>query len=308
MEAWNNNLGLPQIFDANDKWNCLRADKIGDEFGVQYIIKGGGNEYQRIKDMKASNASFIVSLNFPQAQDVEDPSEARFVSLNDMKHWEMAPANASYFEKAGINFCLTTADLRNITQFWTNLRKAMDYGLSENKAMEALTKNPATLLGIYDKVGSLDEGKLANFIITNGPVFNEKSIIIQNWIQGEKYSVKEDAWTNIAGTYKLTVNTPAGAENYTLDVKSNSSLNMFGKDTMSTKFTYDGKTVKLSYATMVRRQRGGGGPGGGGADLAAVVLVEDNKLFNYLHLQQDFPVIVAEPNGMVPELIHWEIL
>ena len=264
LQAWNDNLSLPQIFDANDKWNCLRADRIGDEFGVQYILKGGGNEYQRIKEMKASNATFIITLNYPQAQDVEDPNEARFVSLNDMKHWEMAPANAASFEKAGINFCLTTADLRSIPQFWTNLRKAMEYGLSESKAMEALTKTPATLLGIYDKVGSLDEGKIANFIITNGPVFNEKSVIIQNWVQGEKYSVKEDAWTNIAGTYKLTVNTPAGTENYTLDVKSNSSLNMVGKDTMSTRFTYDGKSVKLSYAQMQRRQRGGGGPGGGG--------------------------------------------
>ena len=264
LQAWNDNLSLPQIFDANDKWNCLRADKIGDEFGVQYILKGGGNEYQRIKEMKASNATFIITLNFPQAQDVEDPNEARFVSLNDMKHWEMAPANAAAFEKAGINFCLTTADLRNITQFWTNLRKAMEYGLSESKAMEALTKTPATLLGVYDKVGSLDEGKIANFIITNGPVFNEKSVIIQNWIQGEKYSVKEDAWTNIAGIYKLTVNTPAGAENYTLDVKSNSSANMVGKDTMSARFSYDGKAIKLSYAQMQRRRGGGGGPGGFG--------------------------------------------
>ena len=193
---------------------------------------------------------------------MEDPNEARFVSLNDMKHWEMAPANAAAFEKAGIPFCLTTADLRTITQFWTNLRKAMDYGLSENKAMEALTKTPATLLGIYDKVGSLDEGKIANFIITNGPVFNEKSIIIQNWIQGEKYTVKEDAWTNIAGTYKLAVNTPAGTENYTLDVKSNSSASVYGKDTLSTRFSYDGKAVKLSYAKMQGR-RGDGGFGGG---------------------------------------------
>lgn len=263
MQAWNDNLSLPQIFDANDKWNALRADRIGDEFGVQYIIKGGGNEYQRIKDMKESKASFIVTMNYPQAQDVEDPNEARFVSLSDMKHWEMAPANAASFEKAGINFCLSTADLRQVTQFWTNLRKAMDYGLTDTKALEALTKTPATLLGIYDKVGSLDEGKIANFIITSGPVFNQGSSIIQNWIQGEKYSVKEDAWTNIAGTYKLAVNTPAGTENYTLDVKSNSSANMYGKDTMSARFTYDGKSVKLSYAQMQRR-RGGGGPGGGG--------------------------------------------
>ncbi len=263
MQAWNDNLSLPLIFDANDKWNCLRADRIGDEFGVQYILKGGGNEYQRIKDMKDSKASFIITLNFPQAQDVEDPNEARFVSLSDMKHWEMAPANAASFEKAGINFCLSTADLRQVTQFWTNLRKAIDYGLSESKALEALTKAPATLLGVYDKIGSLDEGKIANFIITNGPVFSTGSVIVQNWIQGEKYSVKEDAWTNIAGTYKLKVNTPAGTEDYTLDVKNNSTANMYGKDTLSARFSYDGKSVKLSYAQMQRRQRGGAGPGGG---------------------------------------------
>ncbi|HRO70725.1 MAG TPA: amidohydrolase, partial [Chitinophagaceae bacterium] len=55
LKAWNDIQDLPQFFEATDKWNSLRADKIGDEFGVQYIIKAGGNEYQRIKDMKATN-------------------------------------------------------------------------------------------------------------------------------------------------------------------------------------------------------------------------------------------------------------
>ena len=81
LQAWNENQNLPQIFEANDKWNNLRADRIGDEFGVQYIIKAGGNEYQRIKEMAATKASFIVPLNYPQAMDVEDPNDARFVSL-----------------------------------------------------------------------------------------------------------------------------------------------------------------------------------------------------------------------------------
>ena len=143
LQSWNDNQGMPQIFESNDKWNDLRADKIGDEFGVQYIIKAGQNEYQRIKEMKATNATFILPLNYPQAQDVEDPADARFVSLEDMKHWELAPANAAAFEKAGIPFCLTTADLRAVNTFWANLRKAMEYGLSEAKAMEALTKTPA---------------------------------------------------------------------------------------------------------------------------------------------------------------------
>ena len=278
LKSWNENQDLPQIFEAGDKWNNLRADRIGDEFGVQYIIKAGQNEYQRIKEMKATNATFILPLNYPQAQDVEDPTDARFVSLNDMKHWELAPTNAAAFEKAGIPFCLTTADLRTVSQFWTNLRKAMEYGLSENKAMESLTKNPAIALGVYDKVGSLDAGKLGNFLITNGPVFNEKTIILQNWVQGIKYTIKEDA-ASVAGTYALNVNTPSGTEKYTLDVKSATTVTMFAKDTLNSKFSFDGKQVKISYAPMARRQRpattpgqmpdttrrpGGGIPGGGG--------------------------------------------
>ena len=283
LQSWNDNQGLVQIFDANDKWNDLRADRIGDEFGVQYVIKAGQNEYQRINEMKATNATFILPLNYPQAQDVEDPNDARFVSLEDMKHWELAPTNPAAFEKAGIPFCLTTSDLRAVTQFWTNLRKAMDYGLSENKVMEALTKTPAMTLGIYDKVGSLDAGKLANFLITNGPLFNEKTNILFNYVQGIKYDIKDDG--DITGTYDLTINLPAGTEKYTLDVKSTSSLSMYAKDTMNTKFSSDGKQVKLSYAPMVRGQRpnaqpgdttqrrgnfGGGGFGGGGGQNTAL--------------------------------------
>jgi len=292
LKAWNENQGLPQVFEANDKWNNLRADRIGDEFGVQYIIKAGQNEYQRIKEMKATNATFILPLNYPQAQDVEDPNDARFVSLGNMKHWELAPANAASFEKAGIPFCLTTADLRSVSQFWTNLRKAMEYGLSENKVMEALTKTPATIMGIYDKVGSLDAGKLGNFLITNGPLFSEKTIILQNWVQGIKYTVKEDA-SSVAGTYTLAVTTPSGKEIYTLDVKNAGSVTMYAKDTLNSRFSFDGKQVKISYAPMLRRQRpamnpgqmpdttrrpGGGFPGRGGASADQTLPVTATRL------------------------------
>ncbi|WP_207514902.1 amidohydrolase family protein [Longitalea luteola] len=249
LKAWNDNQSLPQIFDAGDKWNDLRADRIGDEFGVQYIIKGGGNEYQRIQDIAATKATYILSLNFPQAMDVEDPNDARFVSLSDMKHWELAPANPAAFEKANIPFCLTASELKDPKQFLANLRKAIEYGLSETKALEALTKTPAIALGVYDKVGSLDAGKVANFIITTGEVFKEKTVILQNWIQGDKYNIKEENWSPIAGTYAIQVKSPAGASNYTLDVKSTSDASIIAKDTIKAKFSYDGKLVTISFPT-----------------------------------------------------------
>ena len=261
LKAWNELQGLPQIFEAEDKWNDVRAAKIAAEFGVKYIIKGGGNEYQRIADIAALQSPMILTLNFPAAMDVEDPIDARAVSVADMKHWEMAPGNPAALEKAGISFCLTVADLRDPKTFYSNLRKAIEAGLSENKAMDALTKTPASLLGIYDKVGSLEAGKLANFIITSGPVFAEKTTILQNWVQGNKYGVKEDAWSDVKGVYALTITGEGGTSNYTLDVKSAAAANVIGKDTLTGKFSHDGKLVKLSFATQPPRRAGGGGMG-----------------------------------------------
>lgn len=255
LQAWNDNLGLIQIFEANDKWNNLRADRVGDEFGVQFILKGNGNEYQRIEEMKATKASFILPLNFPQAMDVEDPNDARFVALEDLKHWEMAPTNLAAFEKAGINFSLTTADLRDVKQFPVNLRKAIEYGLSESSALDALTRTPAQLLNIYNETGSIETGKWANFLITDGPIFTEKTNLLQNWIQGEKYSVKDEMSKSAPGIYNLAVSGSAGTQTYNLEIKNNNLATLSGKDSLAVKYRSDGKLINISFSPIPVRKR-----------------------------------------------------
>ena len=249
LEAFNELQDVPQIFESDDKWTDLRAQRVGNEFGVKYIIKCSGNEYQRIDEIAKLNTAFIVPINFPQALDVEDPNDARLVSLSDMKHWELAPTNPGIFEKAKLNFSLTSSDIKDSKQFYTNLRKAIDLGLSENQALDALTKIPATQLNIYNEVGSLDVGKIANFLITSGPIFNENSAIYDNWIQGEKYELKE-GWNNIKGNYKLTISTQSGSNDYHLTVKNENEATVILKDTVNAKITISEKIVRLSFATI----------------------------------------------------------
>jgi imidazolonepropionase-like amidohydrolase len=256
LQSFNNNMSLPQVFDpadrgAGDVWGVMRADRVGDEFGVQYIIKATGKEYQRIKEVAATKAPLIVNLNFPAAMDVEDPADAKLVSLQDMKHWELAPTNPGAIEKAGIPFCLTSSDLRDSKSFLANVRKAIENGLSERAAMDALTKTPATWFGVYDKVGSIEAGKLANFVITTGPVFAEKTTLLQNWVLGEKYAVNESAWTSVNGNYTLTLNS-ATPQTFALEIKSNNSATVIAKDTVAATFSYDGKVVKFSFAPEKR--------------------------------------------------------
>lgn len=214
LEAWIQNQKLPQIFEANSWMNILRADKVGDEFGVQYIIKGGGDEYKRINEIKSTRATLIVPVNFPDAYDVEDPLDAARVSLAEMKHWELAPTNLAALEKAGIPFVITANGLRRVADFIPNIRKAMEYGLSEGAALKALTATPAQLIGMDNQIGSLKKGMIANFLITSGKIFDEKTIIYENWIQGKPYSIKPLDTKDFSGNYQLSV----GGTNYVLEV------------------------------------------------------------------------------------------
>ncbi|MGJ7032214.1 amidohydrolase family protein [Niabella hirudinis] len=248
LEAWNDEQSLPQVFETTDKWSGLRADGIGDEFGVQYIIKGGGNEYQRIGEVAATKAPYILSLNFPDAQKVEDPADARFVAWSDLAHWELAPTNPAVFEKAKILFALTTADLKDVKSFWPNLRKAIQNGLSEKTALEALTKTPATLLKIADKVGSLEPGRLANFLITNGDLFAEKTSILENWIQGERYDINAKNSSELKGQYTLAITEGSTVTQYQLEVKNNTSATVKAQEALTTRFSTDGNLVSLSFS------------------------------------------------------------
>ncbi|MEY4278351.1 MAG: hypothetical protein RL377_355, partial [Bacteroidota bacterium] len=253
LEAFNANQSLPQIFAADDKWSTLRANRIGAEFGVQYILKGGDNGYQRIDELAKTKASFILGVDFPAALDVEDPNDARFVSLADMKHWELAPTNLAAFEKANIPFSISVSEMKDAKLFFTNLRKAIAAGLSEAKALDALTKVPATQVGVFDQVGSLEAGKLANFIITTEPVFNSNAKIIENWVQGKKYDVNASEWVNLAGKYKLTIQNGATTTDYSLEVKKDLTATIVGADTLTAKLTVNESLVKLSFPSKKGR-------------------------------------------------------
>jgi imidazolonepropionase-like amidohydrolase len=204
LQAFNANQILPHIFEVQDKLNQLRADKIGDEFGQQYILKGRGDEYQMIREIKATKAPFIVPVNFPDAYNVEDPLDADRVATEDLKHWEMAPANAAVLTKNNIAFAFTTADLKDKKRFLANVRKTLTYGLPEKEALKALTETPARLMQVQNQVGALRPGMLANFIITNQPVFQSDNAILENWIQGERYPVRALP-TDVRGVYALQV-------------------------------------------------------------------------------------------------------
>ncbi len=205
LEALAGVRSLPAIFEAGNKWSLLRADQVGDEFGIQFIIGGGGDEYQRLDEIKASKAPVIVPVRFPDAYDVSDPWDAEVVTLAEMKHWEAAPGNLAALEKAGIDFAVTSHGLKKRSDLLVNLRKAIAYGLSREKALEALTAAPARFIQASDLLGSLRKGLIANFLVTSGDIFDEETILYENWIQGKRYIMPGTGSPDLRGEYDLFI-------------------------------------------------------------------------------------------------------
>jgi imidazolonepropionase-like amidohydrolase len=207
LEAYNKCTSLPQIFEVTDKLEIMRIDRIGKEFNISFIIKGSGDEYQALNDIKKTGVRLILPVNFPEAPDVKDPFDAAAVNYITLKHYEMAPANLAFVSGAGLTFTITSSDLRRRSDFLANLRKAVRYGLPETDALKALTYTPASMIGVSDLVGSLRKNMLANFLVTSGNIFSENTVIYENWVLGKPYRLVDLRLTDLRGKYSLKVDT-----------------------------------------------------------------------------------------------------
>ena len=248
LEHWIKSQSLPQVFDTKGWMEVLRADKLGDEFGIQYIIKGGGDEYQRIKEVKATGAQLIIPVNFPDAYDVDDPLDAKEVSLEDMKNWELAPTNPAVLEQNGITFAFTASGLKSESDYLPNIRKAIENGLSERTALKAMTYTPAAMINESGRLGSLTKGKIANFIITSKPLFDKKSSVLENWVQGHRFEFKSLEKEDYAGKYDLKI----GADTYKVEVSGepgNQSAKIVVNDTTTIKLKtkFDENLIEITF-------------------------------------------------------------
>lgn len=245
LEALNKNKDLVQIFATDNLLDELRADKIGDEFGIQYVILGSGNEQERLDEIKKTGATYILPFTFPDAYDVSDPYMTEYVSLEDMKRWNQAPVNPKKLVEKGVPFTLTTSGIKEKKDFKENLLKALKYGLKEEDALAALTTVPAKVIGEEGKLGVIQEGAWANFLITSGDYFDKETTLFENWVQGKRAIFESMNTTDLSGKYELSVN----GEKYELSIsgepaKPKAEVST-GDKKLGSKITFDDNWMNL---------------------------------------------------------------
>ena len=152
----------------NDIATVLR---LRDEFGFRLVIQHGTESWKLADEIAA--AGVPVSITFIDAPGGKE----------ETLDWSLEIG--AILERAGVDVAFNTDDF--ITDSRLLLRAAalaVRNGMSRAKALEALTLAPARMLGLEDRVGSLEAGKDADFVVLSGDPFSVYTTVEQTWVEG----------------------------------------------------------------------------------------------------------------------------
>ncbi len=197
---------MPLVFAARDTLDTLRILDFAADQGLEPIIVGHGQEYQRIDAIARHPARFIIPVNFPSAPDVRDEND-RDVGLEVLRHFKAAPDNPRRLIEAGLPVVFTTHELGSPSDIFGQLAKAIERGLDADLALAALTTSPAEWLGVADLAGRIAPGHMANLIVVEGDLFTDSPSISDVWVDGIRYALAalEPPSIDPAGTWALTL-------------------------------------------------------------------------------------------------------
>ncbi|MFI4896882.1 MAG: amidohydrolase family protein [Phycisphaerales bacterium JB059] len=202
----------PLCFDTSHELETLLARRIQRELKTgPVILVGSGSEFRRLEPISAMDASFILPLRFPTKPDVSSIGAADATSLDRLMAWEQAPTNARRLHEDGLTVALTTSKLPKGQKFMANLRKAIETGLSEDAALAMLTTNPAEILGVADTLGALAPGYAANLVLTDAPLFEKDTKILDVWTDGRRHMVNAPERDSLEGAWDLTIDNALSA-------------------------------------------------------------------------------------------------
>jgi imidazolonepropionase-like amidohydrolase len=179
---------VPVAFEANRPREILRALKFAKELKLQPVLTGGREADVVASDLKSQNVPVVYSLNYPQrpralAPDADEP-------IDTLRQRANAPKVPGELAKAGVTFGFASAGLSEPRDFVRNAAKAVKAGLAEDAAVRALTIGAATIAGVSDRLGSIERGKVANLVVTDGSLFDENVKITRVFVEGRSVNLE----------------------------------------------------------------------------------------------------------------------
>lgn len=164
----------PVIFRAERDRDIRNAVGFAEEMKLKPVILGGSEAWKAAQFLKERNVPVIVDgvLNMPLRED--DPYDSLF-------------ENASKLQAAGVRFCISTGDSgAHVRDLPFHAGMAAAYGLPKSEALKAVTLYPAQIIGVADRMGSIEQGKIANLVVTDGDILEARTRVRHLFIAGRQ--------------------------------------------------------------------------------------------------------------------------
>lgn len=210
------------LIPGNTSLQIRRALQLAEEWRLHAVLYGGQMGYEVAQEIAAKKMAVLVDLNWPEAEKDGDPDATP--SLRTLRFRDRAPSTPAALEKAGVKFAFYSGGIATPKDILPAVKKAIDAGLSPDAALRALTLSTAEIFGVADVTGSIEKGKIANLVVTDGDLFDKKTKVKMVFVDGRKYEVREPLRPSeppkgdLTGKWKLTYTTPEGEEESTADL------------------------------------------------------------------------------------------
>ena len=204
------------LIPANNTVQIRRSFELVDRWHVTAAIYGGQMSYDVAGEIAAKKLPVLVDLKWPEAEKDADPDTVP--SLRTLRFRDRAPSAPAALAKANVKFAFYSGGLTGPKETLKAAKKSIDAGLSPDAALRALTLSSAEIFGVADRLGSIDTGKIANLVITDGDIFAEKTKIKFVFVDGRRYTIhepekpKDAPKGDLTGKWKLAYTTPEGAD------------------------------------------------------------------------------------------------
>lgn len=182
----------PVVFNANTEREIIRSIDLIKQFKLNGVIAGGQEAWKVADRLKANNVAVLLSLNFPKRTTAVAP-DADPESIETLRLRSETPKGAGKLAAAGVKFAFQSGAATTLADFFTNAGKAVENGLSRDAAIRSMTLGAAEILGVSDRVGSIEAGKIANLTLVKGDLFGRDRFVPQVIIDGKVFEQKEPA-------------------------------------------------------------------------------------------------------------------
>lgn len=161
----------PVVIQANRKADILEAVKLAEELKVKMILGGGIEAWKVADELKKRDIPVILGPIMVMPSESYDPYDAPF-------------ACAAKLHAAGVKFCIRSGGSTNTRNLPYEAAMAVSYGLPVEEGLKSVTLYPAQILGVADKLGSIDAGKFANLVLTDGDILQATTQVHALFING----------------------------------------------------------------------------------------------------------------------------